>query len=313
MSDEATSTPAPEAIEPTAEASAEETSTETAEEGEGESPATPPPKETKAEAAAKKKYALKVNNQMREVELDINDDSQVQKYLQKALAADQKFEEAATVRKQAEQLLQVIKTNPLAILTHPDIGVDVKALAQQVLNDELEDMKKSPEQKRIEELEKALKSKEDREKQLEEEKRQAEMARIQEEAYQQLDDQISTALAKTELPKSAYVVKRITDAMIDAVNMGYADVTVEQIMPFVEQQMVEEFQKMFDEAPEQTATKLMEKFVGKKNMTKYRATKVEKMKKAAAASTKVVDTGAKGKPEAKAAEKIPFKKMFGNF
>jgi hypothetical protein len=264
--------------------------------------------EKKAEENLRRKYNLKVNNKVKEVELDLSNDEEVQKYLQKALAAEEKFQEAASVRKQAEQLVNALKTNPLAVLMHPELGLDVKALAQQVLTQEIEDMQKTPEQKRIEELERALKDREEKERSLEEEKRQAEMSRIQEEAFQELDSQISSALSKSELPKSPYVVKRIADAMIEAVNMGYKDITVEQIMPFVEDSITTEFQRMFDEAPEQTAEKLMEKLVGKKNLDRYRKTKVARVKRPVQAS--VQDTGGKTSDAEKKEENLKFKDVF---
>lgn len=316
MSDEQQSV-APESMEAAPEESSEEVSSQEGEEVEasGEEGQDSSEEQLKAEKQAiadlRKKYNLKVNNKVKEVELDLSNDEEVQKYLQKAMAADEKFQEAATVRKQAEQLIMALKTNPLSVLMHPDLGVDVKALAQQVMLQDLEDMKKTPEQKRIEELENALKAKEEREKSLEEEKRQAEMARIQEEAFQQLDDEISDALNTSELPKSPYVVKRIADAMIEAVNMGYKDITVKQILPYVEDQITSEFNRMFEEAPEQTAEKLMEKIIGKKNLDRYRKTKISRVKSTTSAA-QVKDTGAKAEPK-QVEEKIPFKKVFGNF
>jgi hypothetical protein len=257
-------------------------------------------KETKAEKALRKKYALKVNNKVKELELDLENDAEVQRYLQKALAADEKFQEAANMKKGFSELISQLKNNPLAILMHPEIGVDVKKLAEQVLNQEIEDMSKTPEQKRIEELEKALKDREEREKSLEEEKRQAEMAKLEEQTYQELDEQISAALDKSELPRSPYVVKRIADTMLTAMEMGYANVSVEQIMPFVEQQIVGELNQLFEMAPEQSAEKLMEKFVGKKNLDKYRKTRLAKAKAKAPETAKAVrDTGAKSSSESK--------------
>jgi hypothetical protein len=237
----------------------------------------------------KKKYNLKVNNKVKELELDLGNDAEVQKYLQKALAADEKFEEAANIKKGFAQLIEQIKTNPLAILSHPDIGVDIKALATQVLAQEMEDMEKSPEQKRIEELERKLLEREEYDKKAEEEKRQAEMSRMEAEAVEELDSQITQALDKSELPRSPYVVKRIADTMLNAMRMGYNDVTVDQIMPFVEEQVVSEIQALFDAAPEQTSRKLMEKFVGKKNLDRYRKSGISKPKPTTLNS--VQDTG----------------------
>jgi hypothetical protein len=258
--------------------------------------------EKKAEQALRKKYSLKVNNKVKDIELDLSNDAEIQKYLQKALAADEKFQEAANIKKGFAALIEQIKSNPLAILTHPDIGVDVKALATQVLAKEMEELEKSPEQKRIEELEKKLKEKEEYEKKLEEERRQAELAKLEEEAVAELDMQITQALEKSDLPKSPYVVKRIADTMYNAMRLGYSDVTVEQIMPYVEEQITSELQALFDAAPDQTAKKLMEKFVGKKNLDRVRKASLAKAKPTSIKS--VPDTGAVSKEKEDKKEEI---------
>jgi hypothetical protein len=258
--------------------------------------------EKKAEQSLRKKYSLKVNNKIKDIELDLNNDAEIQKYLQKALAADEKFQEAANIKKGFAALIEQIKTDPIAILTHPDIGVDVKALATQVLAKEMEELEKSPEQKRIEELERKLKEKEEYEKKLEEERRQAELAKLEEEAVAELDLQITKALEKSDLPKSPYVVKRIADTMYNAMRLGYSDVTVEQIMPYVEEQITSELQALFDAAPDQTAKKLMEKFVGKKNLDRVRKASLAKAKPTSIKS--VPDTGAVPKEKGDKKEEI---------
>lgn len=271
--------------------------------------------EAKQAAALRKKYQLKVNNKVKELDIDLSDDKEVEKYLQKALAADEKFQEAAGLRKNVEQLVHLLTTNPLAVLKDPALGLDVKALAQQVLNEEIEEMQKSPEQKKIEELEKALKAKEEREKQMEDERTAAQRARMEAEAMQELDDQISEAISTSELPKSPYVIKRVADAMLEAVNMGYTDVTVKQIMPFVEQQITSEISRLFEEAPDQMREKLMEKFVGKKNLDGYRKSKVAKVKTPVDTAKAIKDSGSgskKAEPKSNEAP-IKFNDLFGKF
>ena len=115
------------------------------------------PKETPAQAAArKKKFQVKTNGKAREVEVDLDNEEEIKRYIEKAYGADEKFQEAAMTRKQAEALIELLKTDPRKILSHPDLGIDVKALAHQIINEELEEMAKSPEQKRLEEMEKSL-------------------------------------------------------------------------------------------------------------------------------------------------------------
>lgn len=267
--------------------------------------------------ALKKKYQLKVNNKVKDLELDLSNDEEIQKYLQKAMAADEKFQEAAMLRKQVEQLVAELKSNPLAILKHPQLGIDVKALAQQVLNEEIEDMSLTEEQKKIRELETKLKEKEEKEKQIEEERTASERARLEQQAMQDLDDQITTVLSKSNLPKSPYVVRRIADSMLAAMDMGYKDVTPEQVLPFVEEQILGEINRLFESAPEDMFDKVMENVVGKKHLDKYRKTKVAKSKPKAQTTTaaQVKDSGASVKPKEEKKQEEPkrFKDMFKTF
>jgi hypothetical protein len=268
----------------------------------------------------KKKYQLKVNNKMRDIELDLGNDEEVQKYLQKAMGADERFQEAATVRKQMEQLINELKTNPMAILKHKALGLDVRKLAEQVMNEEIEELSLTEEQKKIRQLEASLKEREDRDKTREEELQQARREQLEQAAADELDKGISDALNASNLPKSPYVVKRVTDAMITAIELGYKNVTVDQVMPFVEEQMMGELQRLFEEAPEDTADKLLERFVGKKSLDRYRSNKVKKARAKAPTETasKIVDSGKKveatTKDKNKAEEKkVRFKDMFGTF
>lgn len=267
--------------------------------------------------ALKKKYSLKVNNKIKDLEIDLSNDEEVQKYLQKAMASDEKFQEAAGLRKQVEQLVNELKTNPLAILRHPQLGIDIKALAQQVLNEEIEEMKLSPEQKKIKELEMALKEKDEKEKKSEEERSIAERAKMEQEAAAQLDEQITAALGKSNLPKSPYVVRRMADSMIAAMDMGYADVTPEQVLPFVEEQILGEINRLFEEAPEEMFDKVMENVVGKKHLDKYRKSKVAKSRPKAATTTaaQIKDTGAtaKNQPKEEKVKPARFKDLFKTF
>lgn len=273
--------------------------------------ADPEQTETPAQAAArKKKFQIKANNKVRDVEIDLDNDDELKRYIEKAYGADEKFQEAAMTRKQAEALIELLKNDPLKVLTHPDLGLDIKALAHKVINQELEEMSLTPEQKRLKEMEEKLKEYEENEKKTKEEKRKAELEKFELEQQQLLDEQITSALSSTTLPKSPYVVKRIADAMIEAVGMGYENVTPEQVMPFVEQSVKRELSEMFGSLPDQ----VLEELVGKTRLDGYRKARIEKAKKAPS-NVKPKDTGASVKPkeESKEEEKIRFKDLFSPF
>ena len=258
----------------------------------------------------KRKYDLKVNGKSRSIDLDLSDDKAVQDYLQKAMAADEKFQEAATLRKDVQQLVRTLKENPLAILMHPNVGVDVKKLAEQVINQELEEMQKSPEQKRLEQLEKELAQERSEKQRIEEERRQADVARRQEEEFRRIDDDISDALSATDLPKTPYVVKRISDAMISAFDLGYRDVSVKDIMPIVEKQLKEELGQWFDSSSEDALEKLMGK-----NLDRIRKKRVAAAKALPKATPNQVKPTGESKPkeDATPAKKQRFEDLFGKF
>lgn len=255
--------------------------------------------EEQRKALGKKRVPLKVNGRDMEYEVDLDNDEELAKYLQKAMAADEKFQEAASIRKQMQQFVNALKSDPLSILSHPELGINIKDLAERVINNELEDLQKSPEQKRLEQLERDLKDREDKLKTVEEQKRAAELARLEEQAFQELDRDIDEALKSTSLPKSAYVMKRIADTLINANELGYTEISVKEIMPYVEQMMEQELQEMFGRMPEEVIERLMGQ-----NLDRVRRSKIAKAKKVAPS---VQETAAATKGAVK--EETPAKKI----
>lgn len=270
------------------------------------------------QARLKKKYSLTVNGKQKDVELDLDNDEDVKKYLQKAYGADEKFQEAAMTRKQAEALVEMLRKDPLAVLSHPELGINVRELAQRVINQELEEMSLTPEQKRLKEMEGELTKYKEAQKKAEDAARKSETEKIEREQAMALDEEITTALSATTLPKSPYVVKRVADAMIEAINLGYDTVTPSQVMSYVEAQIKGEIADMFGSAPD----KVFEEIVGRGRLDKYRKDRVAKAKASNArlpqtAAKQVLDTGAAAKPkesaEGKEKPKSEFKKLFSPF
>ncbi|MFM1781824.1 MAG: hypothetical protein RLZZ181_599 [Pseudomonadota bacterium] len=279
-----------------------------------ETTAKPEPKKEEPKLS-KKAYKAKVNG--KEQTLELGDDEIVQ-YIQKAMAADEKFNEAAMTRKQVESFINDLRKNPLAILRHPELGIDVKSLAEQVLLDEIAELEKSPEQKKLEDMERKLREHEERAKKLEEEKQEAEMQRMKAEQFKKFDDDIVDALQSTNLPKSAYVVKRITDTMIEALsledgngNQLYPDVTIKDIMPYVEESLKAEMEQMFQIMP----TEMLEKLVGKNHFNNLRKNRVAQAKAKPASVSDIKETAkaAAKQSETKDTKKQSFDDVFGRF
>lgn len=269
-----------------------------------------------AAVASKRKLQARVNGKVMDVEIDTSDDKELLKYVQKAIAADEKFEEASMTKKQMQNLIHALQTDPLSVLSNPALGLNIKELAEKVLLAEIEEQEKSPEQRELEKLRRELEMERKAKDDIEKERQEAQLESLRQEAFQQIDDEISDALGSSSLPKSPYVVKRITETLIQAINAGY-DVGVKDIMPYVEEQITGEIQRMFEAAPED----VMEKIIGSNNLTRMRKSRLAKGK----AAQKVVDPAKAIKETGKTAEvkaenkeqskedKTTFKKMFGSF
>jgi len=263
---------------------------------------------------SKKQFKAKVNGKEKVLELA---DEELESYIQKALAADEKFNEAAMTRKQVEAFINDLRTNPLAVLSHPELGIDIKSLAEKVLLDELAEAEKSPEQKRLEEMDRKLREYEEKAKKLEDEKRDAELQRIKAEQFKKFDDDIVDALQSTNLPKSAYVVKRVTDTLIEALNLEdengkqlYPDITVKDIMPIVEDSIRQEMEQMFQVMP----TEMLEKLIGKNHLNSLRKSRVAQAKAKPTSVSEIKETSkASSKEENKKDTKQSFEDIFGRF
>lgn len=267
-------------------------------------------KQEEIKKSLKRKIALKVNGKQQEVEFDPENDEEIARYLQKAYAADEKFQQASKVQKQMESFIDALRNDPLAILSHPDLGLDVKQLAERVINQEIEEMQKSPEQREREKMQKEI---EEYKRQLEEKEtlaRQAEMQRLEDQYFTELDRDITAALESTkDLPKSPYVVKRIADALIDANQLGYHDVKVEDIVPLVKKQILNELQQMFGGMPEE----LIESMLGE-NLKRVKQKKLAKIKSTqnAANVKQTADAQANKDKNKEPQKKISMKDFFKN-
>lgn len=239
-------------------------------------------KEEKNEAtrSTRKKYKLQINKQEREIDFDPSNDDEVKNWLQKGLASDQKFQEAAEVRKAAMEFIEELKKNPRAVLTNPNIGVDVKKFAEQILNDELTEMDKSPEQKEKERLTKELEELKKQAKERDESAKQSEFQRLQLEQERDLEAGISAALDVGGLPKTPRTVKAMADYMLIALQNNI-DLSPQEIAPIVKDMTQKEFKEVISSLSDDQ----LEDFLGKEVLGRLRKKNVAKAKAIDAAST----------------------------
>lgn len=270
--------------------------------------------EEKEEAAIelKKRMVFKINGKEVEKEIDLSDEEGLRELLQKGFAADEKFQSASAKEKKVVEFAQLIQKNPLKALEAA--GHDMEKLATEYMEQRIADMQKSPEQKRLEELEAKIQEERERNEMLEREKQEAEQARAQEEYSRQLDTEITEALQSSELPKSPYVVKRIAETLMIAMDEGYEDVSVSDILPYVEKQIKGEIRQMFEAMPEE----VIEKTLGNNVSDKLRKRRLSRQKKVVTKAADVKSTGQSEIKKAqanieKASKKVNAKDFFSKF
>lgn len=202
--------------------------------------------ESEAEKEFKKeirKLKLKVNGKERELT-----EEEVIRRAQLAEAADEKFKEAAEKNRMAEQFLQALKSNPLEVLAHPDLGIDVKELATQVLGEEYRRQTMDPAELEREEMRQQLEAYKQREQEELQRREQEELTTRQEQLRQQYqaeyDKSITSALQESGLPKNPYTVKKIAQIMRDALEYGY-DMDAHTAADMVKEQHLNDLSEMF--------------------------------------------------------------------
>lgn len=223
----------------------------------------------------KKKLKLKVNGREEEREFDLGDDKFLTEMFQKAFSSDERFQKASKVEKDAktrmEQIARMIQEDPESILG--EFGHNMDELAEKHIQKRIQELEKSPEQREMEKLRNELEKEMKKREKLEQERQNAENSRIQEQFARNLNDEISSGLSTSDIPKSPFVVKRIAEHLIAALDNG-KNVEVKDVIPLVQKQIKAEIRQMFEAMPED----VIESVLGETVSNKLRQRRIKKMK-----------------------------------
>lgn len=260
----------------------------------------------------KRQFKLKVDGEDIVEEVDLSDEDYLTKQMQLAKVAQKRMQETAVLKKEVGQLLELLETDPASALEK--LGINPEEFSHKYLSKKVEEMKKSPEQLAKEKLESELENLKRELEKRDNETREAEMARLQAEYSMQIDQDITNALSsQSDLPKSPYVVKRIADMMMLAINNGNPNVSAKDVVPIVRKQIKKELQDMFGMMPED----LLETAIGKQNVERMRKKRLASAKKAPTDTVKnikssgndVINRQESNKPKTKIAAKDFFRKL----
>ena len=252
-----------------------------------------------------KSFELKVNGKTFTKELDLSDEDAVKRELQKAYAGQQAMQKVRELEKSYEQALSELQSNPAKFLS--EMGMDFDELSYNHLKSLNEQMQKSPEELAREQMQQELEEARAEAQRLKEEKESAEYERIYAEQQKALNDEIETALsAHKDLPPSQKTFQRIAETMLWAMENGFEDVKVDDVIPTVKAEIEKEMQSMFNDMP----LEFYDKFIGKQNMEKLRQARLSKVK-ANPEQLKVKETATET-PKEKKTKKIKTSDYFKN-
>jgi hypothetical protein len=209
-----------------------------------------------------KEFELKVNGKTIKHKLDLSDEEAVRKELQKAYAFNEVSQEYATVRKQLNAKIAEWKNDPAQALR--DLGVDDLEFSEKRINREVEDLKKDPQQKAMEEKDRKLAEYAAKEKAAEDRALALEQEKQDQEAYASLKQEIQDALSDHPYIKPTELTERRVADMMAHYSSKFPEITAAQVIPMVENEMKAEFNALLESLPEE----YIEQFISKNGIEK---------------------------------------------
>lgn len=167
----------------------------------------------------KRKFTYKADGQEITEELD---DNELQSKLSLAKAAQKRIQEASSIKKQHEQVMKLLKENPMELLNNEQLMGQKKfrEIAEQFLLQQIEQESMSPEQRAQAEMKRRLEQYEQQESQRKQEAEQAQMQKLENHYAEQYEKSIITALEASRLPKTPTTVKRMAQLMAKNLEHG---------------------------------------------------------------------------------------------
>jgi len=270
-------------------------------EGASATPSAPPAAQAAAVKAEIRKLKLKFDGKEEELS-----EEEVIKLAQMGKLGTKKAQEKAVLEKDITAFFQKLKADPFAVLQDPAIGLDVKKLVVDYIEQQVAEEQKTPAQKEKEALLKELEAERAKSKKTEDEKQSEKLAREQEKAAREIDTQMDGALKKVGLPVSPYTLKRMADFMLQALEQNM-DLTPEDVGPLVKKEIQNDIKQMFSSSPDE----LIEEFLGKERLGGMKKKQLAAVKQATQGiSTKTTATGQSSTPTSQAQKKIAMKDFF---
>jgi hypothetical protein len=166
-------------------------------------------------AEAIRKYKVKVDGADMEV-----DEKELLSGYSKSKAADKRFQDAMQMRKQSETFINLLKTDPIKVLSDPAIGHDMRKLAEDYLIEQVKNEMMSPEQRELKDIKSKLLKYEDEKKAFEQQQDLERHQQLESQYTQNYQAEIIQALDQAGLPKTARTAGRFAHYLEQALLRG---------------------------------------------------------------------------------------------
>jgi hypothetical protein len=220
------------------------------------------------EKAAEVRRKLKIKG--RELEVD---DAKYHEYAQKGAAATETWQEAAKMRKDAEDFFQRLQDDPISVMKDPKLSDKMRKAAEDFIWEKIQDEQTSPEEKAQREAQSKAQKWDEQEKQKQQQIQQQQEEQENSFLMEDYDKKVTTALTNSRLPKTTGTVRRMVDYLTQDIEAGvnrdpaeYADAVYSDYI----QDVSELFEPMEGEQ--------IMKILGEKILKKIRESDIKRLK-----------------------------------
>ena len=193
------------------------------------------------EKPVSKKYTVVINGRE-----EIVDESTLLRGYQRQKAANELFEKASVLRKEAEAKEKLAKENPIEFFKKLGLNDDqITKLAEDHIASKLKHDMLSDDERKLKEKESELEVYRQREKEREDTEKNTTFEAQKQKLRDEYDKQISSAITKAELPPHPMIVARVAYYMREALKNGLQDITPEDGIDMVKRELTDQFIYLF--------------------------------------------------------------------
>lgn len=240
-------------------------------------------------------FELKVNGKTIKEKVNMNDKARLQKAFQMEKAAQEAMAKSASSQKQIQkmeeemdQFLQILKNDPMKILSNPALGLKLEDMADKILASKIEEASKSPEQLELEKARAKLAEYEQKIKDEETARQTAERQKLEADAEAHIQSEIMEAIDSGSLPKSPYIINKMAQLASIAFDNG-VDVSMKDLAPIVKKMYQRDMKEMMGGMKDDE----IEELVSSDRIKAIRNSRIQAARGKIAQASKIVDTGSK--------------------